>query len=71
MSQIKIWMALTLIGGLFLVIGVQTSAYAQWENGTAMAGNATNTTSWTANATNATSTGNETGNISGLGGQGP
>lgn len=71
MSQIKIWMALTLIGGLFLVIGVQTSAYAQWENGTAMAGNATNATSWTANATNATSTGNETGNISGLGGQGP
>lgn len=71
MSQIKIWMALTLIGGLFLVIGVQTSAYAQWENGTAMAGNATNATSWSANATNATSTGNETGNISGLGGQGP
>lgn len=65
MSQTKIWMALALIGGLFLVIGVQTSAYAQWENGTSMAGNATNATGWSANATNATSTGNETGNISG------
>ena len=64
MSQTKIWMALALIGGLFLVIGVQTSAYAQWENGTSMAGNATNATSWSANATNATNTGNETGNIS-------
>ena len=55
MSQTKILMALALIGGLFLVIGVQTSAYAQWENGTSMG----------ANATNATSTGNETGSISG------
>ena len=64
MSQTKIWMALALIAGLFLVIGVQTSAYAQWENGTSMAGNATNATSWSANATNATDTGNMTGNIS-------
>jgi hypothetical protein len=65
MSQTKIMLALALIGGLFLVIGVQTFAYAQWENGTAMAGNATNATGLSANATNATSTGNETGNISG------
>lgn len=65
MSQIRIWMALALIGGLFLVIGVQTSAYAQWENGTSMAGNATNATSMAANATNATSMDNATGNISG------
>lgn len=63
MSQTKILLALALIGGLFLVIGVQTSAYAQWENGTSMGGNATG---GSANATNATSTGNETGNISGL-----
>ena len=66
MSQTRIWMALALIGGLFLVIGVQTSAYAQMGNDTSMMGNATNATSWAANATNATSTGNETGNISGL-----
>lgn len=65
MSQTKILMALALIGGLFLVIGVQTSAYAQWENGTSMAGNATNATSMAGNATNATSTGNDTGSISG------
>jgi hypothetical protein len=67
MSQTKILLALALIGGLFLVIGVQTSAYAQWENGTSMGTNATNATSWSANATNATSMGNETGNISGFG----
>ena len=71
MSQTKIWMALALIGGLFLVIGVQTSAYAQENDTSMMMGNATNATSWSANATNATSTGNETGNISGIGGQGP
>jgi hypothetical protein len=71
MSQTNILLALALIGGLFLVIGVQTSAYAQWENGTSMGANVTNATSWSANATNATSAGNETGNISGLGGQGP
>lgn len=71
MSQAKILMALALIGGLFLVIGVQTSVSAQMANDTSMMGNATNATSWSANATNATSAGNETGNISGLGGQGP
>jgi hypothetical protein len=66
MSQIKIWMALAVIGGLFLVIGAQTSVSAQMGNDTSMMGNATNATSWSANATNATSMGNETGNISGL-----
>ena len=61
MSQIKIWMALTLIGGLFLVIGVQTSVSAQMANDTSAMGNATG---WMGNATNATSAGNMTGNIS-------
>jgi hypothetical protein len=64
-------MALTIIGGLFLLIGAQTSVYAQEANDTsaamgAAAKNATNATAWMGNATNATSTGNETGNISGL-----
>jgi hypothetical protein len=63
MSQTKIWMALALIGGLFLVIGVQTSVYAQVGNDTSMMGNATG---WAGNATNATSMDNQTGNISGL-----
>ncbi|HJR48319.1 MAG TPA: hypothetical protein VJ799_09225 [Nitrososphaeraceae archaeon] len=71
MSQTKIWMALALIGGLFLVIGAQTSVSAQMANDTsaamgAAAENATNATSWSANATNATSMDNGTGNISGL-----
>jgi hypothetical protein len=71
MSQTKIWMALALIGGLSLVMGVQTSVSAQMANDTSAAmgaatENATNATSWSANATNATSMGNETGNISGL-----
>ena len=70
MSQIKIWMALALIGGLS-ILGVQTSVSAQMANDTsaamgAAAENATNATSWSANATNATSMGNDTGNISGL-----
>jgi hypothetical protein len=65
MSQIKIWMALTIIGGLFLLIGVKSLVSAQGNDTSAM-GNATNATSWAANATNATSMGNETGNISGL-----
>jgi hypothetical protein len=64
MSQIRILMALTVIGGLFLLIGVQSMAYAQDANDTAMIGNATNATAWMGNAT---STGNGTGNISGLG----
>ena len=65
MSQIKIWMALAIFGGLFLLIGVQSLVYAQGNDTSAM-GNATNATSWSANATNATSTGNDTGNISGF-----
>jgi hypothetical protein len=64
MSQTKIWMALALIGGLFLMIGVQTSVSAQMANDTSMMGNATNATAWMGNATNATSAGNMTGNIS-------
>jgi hypothetical protein len=66
MSQFRIWMALGVIGGLFLLIGAQTSVYAQGANDTSMMGNATNATAWMGNATNATSMDNETGNISGL-----
>ena len=65
MSQFRIWMALAVIGGFFLLIGAQTSVYAQEANDTSMMGNATNATAWMGNATNATSMGNETGNISG------
>jgi hypothetical protein len=64
MSQFRIWMALAVIGGLFLLIGAQSSVYAQGANDTSMMGNATNATAWMGNAT---STGNETGNISGVG----
>ena len=64
MSQTRIWMALALIGGLFLVVGVQSMVYAQMSNDTSMG----NATSWAGNATNATSMDNETGNISGVGG---
>ncbi|MDW0239477.1 MAG: hypothetical protein QOK55_01625 [Nitrososphaeraceae archaeon] len=60
MSQNKIWMAVTIIGGLFLLIGVQSMAYSQMPNDTSMLGN----------ATNATSAGNMTGNISGCGDRG-
>lgn len=63
MSQIRIWMALAVIGGLFLLIGVQSMVYAQMSNDTSMMGNAT---TMMGNATNATSMGNETGNISGI-----
>ncbi len=66
MSQIKIWMALTVIGGLFLLVGAQSLVFAQGANDTSMMGNATNATGWAANATNATSMANGTGNISGL-----
>jgi hypothetical protein len=59
-------MALAVIGGLFLLMGVQTYVYAQGANDTSMMGNATNATTMMGNATNATSMGNETGNISGL-----
>jgi hypothetical protein len=57
-------MALALIGGLFLLIGAQTSVNAQGANDTSMMGNATNATAWMGNATNATDTGNMTGSIS-------
>jgi hypothetical protein len=67
MSQIRIWMALAVIGGLFLLMGVQTYVYAQGANDTSMG----NATTMMGNATNATSMGNETGNISGFGTQGP
>ena len=62
MSEFKIWMALAVIGALFLFVGAQTMVYAQMSNDTSMMGNAT----MLGNATNATSMGNETGNISGL-----
>ena len=62
MSQIRIWMALAIIGGLFLLVGVQSMVYAQMSNDTSMMGKAT----LMGNATNATSMGNQTGNISGL-----
>ena len=64
MSQTRIWIALAIIGGLFLLVGVQSMVYAQMSNDTSVTGNAT--TSGVANATNATDTGNMTGNISGL-----
>jgi hypothetical protein len=68
MSQIRIWMALTVIGGLFLLIGLQSFVYAQMSNDTSMmGGNMTNATPMMGNMTNATSMGNETGNISGVG----
>jgi hypothetical protein len=67
MSQIRIWMALAVIGGLFLLIGVQTSVSAQAANDTSMMGNMTNATSMGGNATNSTGDGNWTGNISGCG----
>lgn len=62
MSQIKIWMAVAVIGALFLLVGAQSMVYAQMSNDTSMMGNAT----MIGNATNATSMGNETGNISGI-----
>jgi hypothetical protein len=69
MSQSRIWMALTLIGGIFLLIGVQSMVYAQMSNDTSMMGNATNATGMMGNATNATDTGNMTGNISNVPGR--
>jgi len=60
-------MALTVIGGLFLLIGLQSFVYAQMSNDTSMmGGNMTNATTM-GNMTNATSEGNMTGNISGAG----
>jgi hypothetical protein len=54
MSQIKISMALSIFAGLYLLVGVQSDAFAQWSNDMAM-GNATNATGSGGNATNATS----------------
>jgi hypothetical protein len=68
MSQYSIWMALAVIGGLFLLVGVQTTAYAQAANDTSMMmGNMTNASSMSGNSTNSTGEGNWTGNISGCG----
>ena len=68
MSQTKIWMALALIGGLFLVIGAQASVSAQMANNASMMGNSTNATSMAGgNWTNATNEGNMSGSISGTG----
>ena len=67
MSQTKIWMALALIGGLFLMTGALTHGVVfGMSHNASMATNMTNATGMMGNATNATSTGNETGNISGL-----
>lgn len=69
MSQTKIWMALALIGGLFLMTGALTQGVVfGMSHNASMATNMTNATGMMGNATSA---GNETGNISGLGGQGP
>ena len=62
----KIWIALSLFAGLFLLTGGQSIVYAQLLNDT-LGGNTTNATSMMGgNWTNATSEGNTTGNISGL-----
>ena len=53
MSQIKIGAAFIILAGFSVFVGIQTDAFAQWSNDTAM-GNGTNATS-IANATNATS----------------
>ena len=66
MSQLKIWMALTILGGLMLMTAVSVISYAQMANETSM-GNMTNATSMGGNATNSTGEGNWTGNISGCG----
>jgi len=63
MSQIKIGMALTILAGLSLLVGMQSGAFAQWSNDTAT-GNATNATGSSGNATNATSVLNATSPIS-------
>lgn len=64
MLQLKILTALTILGGIFLLIGVEGIVYAQGANDTSAMGNATNATAWSGNATGM---GNETGNISGIG----
>jgi hypothetical protein len=68
MSQYTIWMALAVIGGLFLLVGVQATVYAQMANESSMMmGNMTNASSMSGNSTNSTGEGNWTGNISGCG----
>jgi hypothetical protein len=58
MSQIAVWTALVIIGGLFLLVGVQ--AYALDKNVTSM-GNVTNMGNETlGNSTNSTAMGNTT-----------
>lgn len=52
MLRIKIWLAMFVIGGLFVFMSTQSVSNAQWQNSTS--GNATNSTS-AGNATNATS----------------
>ena len=63
MSHTRIWIALSLLAGLFLLMGVQASVYAQMSNETTTMGNATGMMS--GNMTNSTSDMNMTGNISG------
>ena len=67
MLQNRIWIALSIFAGLFLLTGVQGLVYAQMSNATTMGGNMTNATTMGGNATNATSGGNVTGNVSGCG----
>ena len=57
MLQNRIWIALSIVAGLFLLTGLQGVVYAQMSNATTMGGN----------MTNATSGGNVTGNVSGCG----
>lgn len=65
MSQTKMWIAMSLIAGLFLLTGFQSIVFAQMSNDT-LGGNATNATGMAGgNWTNATSDGNTTGTISG------
>jgi hypothetical protein len=63
MFQIKLGMALTIMAGLSLLVGMQSDAFAQWSNDTAM-GNATNASGLSGNATNATSPLNATSPVS-------
>lgn len=72
MLQTRTFIALSIVATLFFLTGVQVYSYAQESNDTSMAGDTTNATEMmTGNMTNATSDANMTGNVSGLGGQGP
>ena len=60
MSQIATWTALTVIGGLFLLIGAQAFVYAQGNDtslGNTTMGNSTNSTTWAGNTTTTSVTG--------------